>query len=132
MDNVNKIFPFLWILLLFFVDNISMNTLSIDFLQRIDDLIVKNNTKRQAVANYAHIRPQTISNWISQNSLPRVDTAIKIAQYLNTTVEYLVTGDNPPEWRPPARIAEIVSILETLPDESLAIVLKMVQGLKSP
>ncbi|WP_187427629.1 helix-turn-helix domain-containing protein [Treponema phagedenis] len=95
----------------------------------MDTLIIKNNTKRQSVADYANIRPQAISNWISQQSLPRVDTAVKIAEYLNTTVEFLVTGKNPPHWKPPARIAPIVEILETLSDQDLEVVLKMVSGL---
>ena len=34
----------------------------------------------------------TLRGWVSKNVLPRVEEAIKIASYLHTSVEYLVTG----------------------------------------
>lgn len=41
------------------------------------------------------ISKNTLDNYLSgQKSIPNADNAVKIAQYLNTTVEFLVTGEN--------------------------------------
>jgi len=39
------------------------------------------------------IRSSTLSTWKSKKKYPRADDACKIAKTLNTTVEYLVTGE---------------------------------------
>lgn len=69
------------------------------FIERLDFLIEKKQTSRQDVAEYAGLAKSTISEWARTGALPRADVAIKIAEYLNTTVEYLITGkesDNSP------------------------------------
>ncbi|MDR1903129.1 MAG: helix-turn-helix domain containing protein, partial [Treponema sp.] len=37
----------------------------------------------------------TFRNWIARNRLPDAIETYRIAQALNTSVEYLVTGENP-------------------------------------
>lgn len=54
-------------------------------------LDLKNITKKELSISIG-INPSNISKGIKDGNIPSADTAVKIAQYLNTTVEYLVTG----------------------------------------
>jgi SOS-response transcriptional repressor LexA len=67
-----------------------------DFAARLEMLIKAKNTSQRAIAEYLGIRRPSISDWKNQGTIPGADTAAKLAAYLGTTVEYLVTG-NPPE-----------------------------------
>lgn len=62
------------------------------FIERLDELIDLRDTTRQAVAKHAGLAKSTISDWARTGALPRADVAIRIAEYLNTSVEYLITG----------------------------------------
>jgi len=41
------------------------------------------------------ISPQVVSNWKSRNTVPKADDLYRIAKYLNVTMEWLLTGENP-------------------------------------
>ena len=41
------------------------------------------------------ISPQIVSKWKLRNSIPRADDLFKIAKYLNVSMEWLLTGENP-------------------------------------
>ena len=66
-----------------------------DFVNRIDLLLKQKKEKRQTLADFAGISVQAFTNWSIRGNFPPSDIAVKIAEYLNTTVEYLVTGKNP-------------------------------------
>lgn len=51
--------------------------------------------KDSAIANELGITPSTFSDWKKGKSQPNVDKLVKIARYLGTSVEYLVTGEDP-------------------------------------
>ncbi len=57
-----------------------------------------------------------------------METAVKIAQALNVSVEYLVTGENPQE-KENSAINSIVSDLKSLPKEQILTIQKMVHAL---
>ena len=64
-----------------------------DFCNRIDSLLAEQNKKRNDM--YIAIPEMTshsMYDWTRRNTIPSADVALKIAQYLNTTVEYLLTG----------------------------------------
>ena len=63
-----------------------------DVVKWLDYLLKIKNLKRKAVCDYAGISVQTITDWSKRGSMPAADTLYKIAQYLETTVEYLLTG----------------------------------------
>ncbi|EFW36538.1 helix-turn-helix domain-containing protein [Treponema phagedenis] len=99
------------------------------FWDNTNMLIKAQNTTQEAIANTCDMNFGTFKNRSSKKTPPNVIEAYKIAKALNVPMEFLVTGKNPPHWKPPARIAPIVEILETLSDQDLAVVLKMVSGL---
>lgn len=63
--------------------------------ERFSDLL-KDQGKRPAdVTEATGISSTVFSEWKSGKSQPKVDKLVKIARYLGTTVEYLVTGEDP-------------------------------------
>jgi len=65
-----------------------------NFWNRVEELLDKNGKNKKELADAAGIDPSTISKGLQNKSAPSADKAVLIAQFLNTTVEYLVTGNN--------------------------------------
>ena len=64
-----------------------------DFCIRIDELLTARNKKRSDLyAAIPDISAHSIYDWTRRNTIPSADIALKIAQFLNTSVEYLLTG----------------------------------------
>jgi transcriptional regulator with XRE-family HTH domain len=75
------------------------------------------------------INQSTLSTWRAKKIYPRAGDAVKIAETLQTTVEYLVTGSGktlPP--LDPAAV-EIALAAGQLPDEGKHIALTVIQAL---
>lgn len=51
--------------------------------------------KDSDVAKETNITPSTFSDWKKGKSSPNAEKLVKIARYLKTSVEYLVTGEDP-------------------------------------
>jgi transcriptional regulator with XRE-family HTH domain len=59
------------------------------FWERYGDLAKKD----LPVILRTQVKQSTLSTWRSKKKFPRADMAVKIAKSLDTTVEYLVTGE---------------------------------------
>lgn len=66
--------------------------MSTHFWDRVEDLLINNNLTRKELALYAGFDVSNIGKGKKENSIPAADTAQKIAEFLHTSVEYLVTG----------------------------------------
>lgn len=44
---------------------------------------------------YCGIPSSTISNWKTRNSSPKISDIVKVAQYKNVSIEWLITGHDP-------------------------------------
>lgn len=64
-----------------------------DFWRRVKDLIKSQNTTQEWVANSANVSFSNLKQQIFHNRIPVADEAVRIAKALNTSVEYLVTGE---------------------------------------
>lgn len=62
------------------------------FWQRVNVLIKKQNTTQNELSVSCGFNSRRIQNLSSGGRLPDADEAVKIAQALGITVEYLVTG----------------------------------------
>lgn len=62
------------------------------FWTNVNNLIKAQKLTQEEVCKTSGISIYTLRGWISKNVLPRADEAVLIAQSLNTTVEFLVTG----------------------------------------
>lgn len=63
-----------------------------NFVKRLDDLLKKNHLTRKAIAEICEISTQSITDWSKRGNLPSADIVYKIAQTLNVSMEYLITG----------------------------------------
>jgi len=90
----------------------------------VKELAAKTGVKKHTLDNYLSIRGR----------MPAADVAVRIAQALGVTVEYLITGCEPQEAHFPARllpeIKKIVRIAEQLKPCHRKIALSLVASLK--
>lgn len=64
-----------------------------DFVDRIDNLLVRQKKKRSDLYEMVkEINSHSMYDWTRRNTVPAADIAVKIADCLATSVEYLVTG----------------------------------------
>jgi len=66
-----------------------------EFWERVKIKIQSENTTMEWVARQINIRPDSFLRWSSRKILPNAEKAVGIASALNTTVEFLVTGEEP-------------------------------------
>ena len=77
-------------------DNKGMEEL---FFSRIEDMLKEKKKTQKDMVSYIGISAQSFTNWKSMNSIPSADVAVKIADYLETSVEYLITGKESDEYK---------------------------------
>jgi SOS-response transcriptional repressor LexA len=99
-----------------------------DFWVNVKNLLKENNTYQDWVANKCGVKPRTFQNWIYRNIPPNVIDGQKIAEALETTVEYLVTGKPPADM--PETIMAIIKEAKKLNDEGKRAALGAIQGLQ--
>lgn len=61
-------------------------------VERIDNLLKERNLNRVALAEAIGIKPQNISAWSVRGTVPAGDICLKIAEYLNVSIEWLICG----------------------------------------
>lgn len=61
---------------------------------RFEDLLKRKGLKVADLSRLTGLSSTVFSEWKSGKSIPKTDKLIKIAKALDTTVEYLVTGEN--------------------------------------
>ena len=67
------------------------------FRKNLREAIDISGLEQKELAHKANISLRNIENYLRENaSIPMADKAVKIAQVLGVTVEYLVTGTNLP------------------------------------
>lgn len=92
-------------------------------MEQLKKLRVAKGVSQQVVANYLEITRQAYSNYENGNRAPDNETLLKLAEYFDVTVDYLLRGkENPPaltdrDKRDIARdLEKIMSALETADD----------------
>ena len=71
-----------------------MAILTEDFWERLERLI-KEKSSRKEIARECGIAVNTIAMWIKRKSLPNAHTAVKLANALGVSADYLMTGEEP-------------------------------------
>ena len=66
-----------------------------NFVDRIDSVLKKKNLKRNAMCDDLKLYGTAITDWKRRGTLPAGDICLKIAKYLNVSIEWLVTGIEP-------------------------------------
>lgn len=76
------------IFFLFLSENICMNAI----IDRIDLILKSRKEKRSDLCRGLGLAETTISTWSSRGTIPAADILNDIAIYLDTSIEYLLTG----------------------------------------
>ena len=63
--------------------------------ERFVDLLESRGVKPADITRETGIKSTVFSEWKKGKSTPNADKLVKIARFLDTTVEYLVTGEDP-------------------------------------
>ena len=84
------------------------------FWDRLNSLIKEKGFTQNSLSEYCGFNSRRIQNLSAGNRIPDVFEAVKIAQALGTTVEYLVTGENsPPITNIKSSLLNLIHHLET-------------------
>lgn len=101
-----------------------------DFKTRLKEEMEYKGIQHKELAAKADIKPRALLTYVAANpSMPPADVAVKIANALDVSVEYLVTGEDLIHGPKYAEIQEIVRDLSALSREQLATVKKMIHAL---
>ena len=66
-----------------------------NIVSRIDKIIEDNNKISRADAcRYAKINVRAMTDWVKKGTIPAADTLYLVAEFLGTSVEFLLTGKN--------------------------------------
>lgn len=92
------------------------------FKENLRDEISYQGLMIKEVAQKAGIKPGSLSNYLKENSsIPSADVAVKIANALNVSVEYLVTGkESSQKNKINEKIFPLIKRLNRLSDDDLA------------
>ena len=66
-----------------------------NFWERVSYLLEIKDINKKSLAIEAGFDPSNITKGIKNNNMPSAETAVKIAQVLGVSVEYLVDGTEP-------------------------------------
>ena len=78
------------------------------FFERLQNLMDSQRLSQKDFAEATKIRPSTISEWKRNGNLPTGDAVIKIADYFDISLDYLLTG----------------KLKNELPDEDIALIVR--------
>lgn len=65
-----------------------------NFWERLQSLLIEKKINSKQLGIAIGVQGASITGW-KNGSYPRADTAVKIAQFLGTSVEFLMTGEDP-------------------------------------
>jgi transcriptional regulator with XRE-family HTH domain len=94
---------------------------------RLEDELNRIEKNWRWLGKISAVPESTISRWRDSNKYPTADKAIKMAQAIGRSVEYLVTGNDPTGLS--EKSLKVAFIVEQLTDEGKEVALTQVKGL---
>lgn len=67
-------------------------TENICFMERVERILKEKRLTQKELAEDLGLRRPTLSDWKKNGAVPAGDICLKIADYLNVSVEYLISG----------------------------------------
>lgn len=62
------------------------------FMDRVESVLKERKWTQKELAESLNLRRPTLSDWKKNGAVPAGDICIKIAEYLNVSVEWLISG----------------------------------------
>ncbi|MBP5175100.1 MAG: helix-turn-helix transcriptional regulator [Treponema sp.] len=101
-----------------------------DFKTRLKEEMEYKGIQHKELAAMANVKPRALLTYVAANhSMPPADVAVRIAQALGVSVEYLVTGEDSMHKNKYAEIQEIIVDLSRLNKSQLDTIKKMIHAL---
>ena len=121
------------------IDSFFMETAEKSFKDRLVEELGYRGLSKKEFAQKLGISLGTLGMYLYRGSIPSADVAVRMAQLLNTTAEYLVTGKSPPHSAFPRksdaqserRKREIVFIMDALTERQLACFLEIARSYRN-
>lgn len=107
--------------------------MGLTFKQNLKELLEYYDLTIKELAFTTGISPRSIENYLnSRESMPPADYAYKIAMALNTTVEYLVSGEDSKNnnLKYSEKLLSVIKLYPLLKDENQTLVLELIKSLK--
>lgn len=112
-----------------------------NFWERVEDLLEKKDINKKTLAFEAGFDASNITKGIKKNNIPSAETALKIAQFLNVSIEYLINGAETPssptqeasqqnQLRLYRKYQHLITSLENFSPEKQQLVKNLIQGLE--
>lgn len=60
------------------------------FGEQLKTVLSEQNISQNKLIKYANVNAHSLNNWLNDKSKPNMDSVIKIADYLDVTIDYLV------------------------------------------
>lgn len=60
------------------------------FNEQLKAVLQQRNSSQNKLIKFAKVNPHSLNNWLNGKSIPHIESAIKIADYLDITLDYLV------------------------------------------
>ena len=95
--------------------------------ERISELRTKQNISQGQLADMLEVTRQAVSKWENDLSSPDTIRLIKLADVLDTDVEYLATGRNSYGRRPPVVLETVKTVKKTVEVPVVQVVEKVVE-----
>lgn len=109
-----------------------------NFWERVDILLEQKGLTRKELAVEADFDVSNIGKGISNNNSPSADMAVRIARVLDTSVEFLVTGQDVKISKSIVtdldlllKYSATIHELNSIPDESKAPIVNMISDMSS-
>ena len=99
----------------------------LEFWRNVKNELEYNLITQKELASAINISYNTLQSWITKDRLPDAEQALRIAQKLNTNIEYLVTGKNIAQKGINPHVQDLIPKLNYLSDENLDL-LELIAG----
>lgn len=101
------------------------------FVERVlNELEYQGKTKSE-LADYCGLTRSAFSMWITRNSIPSADVALKVARFLNVSVEYLIDGVEKDQCAADKCVLQIIELLKNFNPADKVRILKIVECFQS-
>lgn len=111
MRSIKTLSSYLLHFCAFYAIFLFMEDQSVAFWKRVNDLIKSQGKTQEIVAQNCDISYQTFRGWITRHTFPDGLQTANIAKNLGVSVEFLVTGAEPPN-RDAETLDEIKKIMD--------------------
>lgn len=99
-----------------------------EFAERIDFILKRRNQTRKAITTDLNISSSTMSSWAAgRGSIPNANIVAQIADYLNVTTDWLITGKEPEDFECSKEEKELLSSLRLLDERDRQEILDLIE-----